>query len=258
MASLFALLFLLTLVGLGVGIFKPSLVPLRGRRSRGRIFKFYGGAAFGFFLMVGLTAPSPEKTSPPQPVLSNVPAASVTPQAATPSVTPSPIASPSPVPSSSQFKFPQQTCGDSASGSNDTWYPVFAEAERLAEIQKNYCADAIKTVRQENGKPAVQVASFTNQERATAFSKILKGEVGKPTEPKTTSSPTPLPEKQIEPEVIVPASPPSPAIGSPIREASQGSCDCPYDVDRRGRTCGSRSAYSRPGGSSPACYVGDR
>lgn len=29
------------------------------------------------------------------------------------------------------------------------------------------------------------------------------------------------------------------------------------NVDRAGRRCGKRSAYSRPGGSSPLCYEGD-
>src|SRR3954465_13500675 len=35
--------------------------------------------------------------------------------------------------------------------------------------------------------------------------------------------------------------------------AYQGSCPCPYNVDRRGRSCGARSAYRRPGGASPLC-----
>lgn len=36
-----------------------------------------------------------------------------------------------------------------------------------------------------------------------------------------------------------------------------GSCPCPYSVDRGGRRCGGRSAYSRPGGSAPICYASD-
>ena len=36
-----------------------------------------------------------------------------------------------------------------------------------------------------------------------------------------------------------------------------GSCACPYNRDRAGRSCGRRSAYSRPGGASPICYEGD-
>jgi hypothetical protein len=36
-----------------------------------------------------------------------------------------------------------------------------------------------------------------------------------------------------------------------------GSCPCPYNIDRAGRSCGARSAYSRPGGASPLCYPSD-
>lgn len=36
-----------------------------------------------------------------------------------------------------------------------------------------------------------------------------------------------------------------------------GSCPCPYNLDRSGRQCGRRSAYSRPGGRSPLCYAKD-
>jgi hypothetical protein len=36
-----------------------------------------------------------------------------------------------------------------------------------------------------------------------------------------------------------------------------GNCPCPYNRDRAGRSCGARSAYSRPGGASPKCYPSD-
>ncbi len=36
-----------------------------------------------------------------------------------------------------------------------------------------------------------------------------------------------------------------------------GSCPCPYNIDRAGRRCGGRSAYSRPGGYRPLCYRSD-
>jgi hypothetical protein len=36
-----------------------------------------------------------------------------------------------------------------------------------------------------------------------------------------------------------------------------GSCPCPYNTDRAGRSCGRRSAYGRPGGASPICYSSD-
>lgn len=36
-----------------------------------------------------------------------------------------------------------------------------------------------------------------------------------------------------------------------------GNCPCPYNTDRAGRSCGKRSAYSRPGGHAPMCYPSD-
>ena len=39
--------------------------------------------------------------------------------------------------------------------------------------------------------------------------------------------------------------------------AYSGSCPCPYSVDRGGRRCGGRSAYSKPGGAAPLCYASD-
>jgi hypothetical protein len=34
-------------------------------------------------------------------------------------------------------------------------------------------------------------------------------------------------------------------------------CACPEDLARNGSRCGGRSAYSRPGGASPYCYISD-
>lgn len=39
--------------------------------------------------------------------------------------------------------------------------------------------------------------------------------------------------------------------------AYRGNCACPYNVDRAGRRCGVRSAYSKPGGARPMCYLSD-
>jgi hypothetical protein len=36
-----------------------------------------------------------------------------------------------------------------------------------------------------------------------------------------------------------------------------GACPCPESVNRAGRRCGGNSAYSRPGGAKPFCYVED-
>lgn len=51
---------------------------------------------------------------------------------------------------------------------------------------------------------------------------------------------------------------PQPAAGNPIRKpAAADNCECPYDTDVRGRSCGKRSAYSRANGRKPVCYVGE-
>jgi hypothetical protein len=39
--------------------------------------------------------------------------------------------------------------------------------------------------------------------------------------------------------------------------AYPGNCPCPYNVDRGGRSCGQRSAWSKRGGQAPACYPDD-
>jgi len=39
--------------------------------------------------------------------------------------------------------------------------------------------------------------------------------------------------------------------------AYPGPCACPYSRMRNGRSCGGRSAYSRPGGHAPLCYPRD-
>jgi hypothetical protein len=99
------------------------------------------------------------------------------------------------------------------------------------------------------------------------------------TELTPTIQPTPIPEviETSEPEVTPEAettpdtsqrtfnSTSEPVTPSPqdnpdaaVRNAVSGSCDCPYDTDRRGRSCGARSAYSRNGGRGAVCYVRDR
>jgi hypothetical protein len=39
--------------------------------------------------------------------------------------------------------------------------------------------------------------------------------------------------------------------------ASGRPCACPDDLMRNGRRCGGNSAYSKPGGAQPYCYVSD-
>lgn len=63
-------------------------------------------------------------------------------------------------------------------------------------------------------------------------------------------APTPAP---VTPQ-IARAAPAEISDGGPIRSPYVGRCECPYDVMRNGRSCGGRSAYSRPGGAQPRCY----
>lgn len=99
--------------------------------------------------------------------------------------------------------------------------------------------------------------------------KPVAPEITKTPEPEPTPTPVkpaPTPEvtKTPEPKVITPEPKPKPTqppqvnLDAPVRKPVTGSCDCPYDFDRRGRSCGKRSAYSRPGGRSPICYVRDQ
>ena len=39
--------------------------------------------------------------------------------------------------------------------------------------------------------------------------------------------------------------------------ASGRPCACPYNMMRNGQACEGRSAYSRPGGAAPLCYLSD-
>lgn len=47
------------------------------------------------------------------------------------------------------------------------------------------------------------------------------------------------------------------AIIAESRAEYSGSCACPYDTDRAGRSCGKRSAYSKPRGAAPLCFNSD-
>ncbi|NJL81414.1 MAG: hypothetical protein HC815_31320 [Richelia sp. RM1_1_1] len=87
--------------------------------------------------------------------------------------------------------------------------------------------------------------------------------------PTVEPAPTLEPDIEITPEIIETPPPqnipepiePAPTQqdpNAPVRAAVSGKCDCPYDTDKRGRSCGDRSAYSRPGGASPVCYLSDR
>jgi hypothetical protein len=56
----------------------------------------------------------------------------------------------------------------------------------------------------------------------------------------------------------LPVASPKSAAGSAIRKPDAASnCECPYDTDKAGKSCGKRSAYSKTQGKKPICYVGE-
>jgi hypothetical protein len=48
-----------------------------------------------------------------------------------------------------------------------------------------------------------------------------------------------------------------PKIATQRSTRENPNCPCPYDVAFDRKTCGGRSAYAKPGGDEPACYVGE-
>ena len=80
--------------------------------------------------------------------------------------------------------FPKDTCGEQqpANEKTDTltFYPVFLDysEDNLQAIKDNYCRDAFKKVREDNGKEAIQVSSFISKERANQFTEFLENKLG--------------------------------------------------------------------------------
>lgn len=95
-------------------------------------------------------------------------------------------------PTASEFTFPQANCSDRTTSDSTTWYPVIIKGADLERIRSNYCGDAISTIQAISGTPAVQVATFTNYDKAVRFAKTVGGEVeGRPIDRIAQSSPSP-------------------------------------------------------------------
>jgi hypothetical protein len=100
------------------------------------------------------------------------------------SVTSSPVEqSPEAEETSNKFNFPKASCGGKPTGGDDTWYPVFVDGGNLEIIRRNFCADAVATVRKDTKVSTVQLASFTTREQAMEFAAAVGGDVGEPTFP---------------------------------------------------------------------------
>ncbi|MBN8564524.1 MAG: hypothetical protein J0L70_28740 [Leptolyngbya sp. UWPOB_LEPTO1] len=102
-----------------------------------------------------------------------------------------------PSPTDNPAQVAKETCGDS--GSADNWYPVFIDGGNLAEIQAKFCKDAIAKTREKNGKPTVQLASFSDRTRAEKFAKSVGGEVGEAYSVAAASTPVPI--APVEPDI---------------------------------------------------------
>jgi serine/threonine protein kinase, bacterial len=142
------------------------------------------------------------------PSVSPAVVASASPSASSPP-TPSPKSAEesSPQPSTEPSSTAEDTCGDS--GDSGSWYPVFIDNADVRQVRQKYCRDAIAKTR-DNGTPAVQVASFSDRQRAVDFASRVGGEVGepyqvgsskpssKPSSPAETSPKAETPPKQDE------------------------------------------------------------
>lgn len=80
--------------------------------------------------------------------------------------------------------FPQKYCGDKLPNDSKTntakLYPVFIDynESNLQTVRTNYCRDAFKKPSKDKGQEAIQVASFTSEERANQFKEFLESKLG--------------------------------------------------------------------------------
>jgi hypothetical protein len=76
------------------------------------------------------------------------------------------------------FNFPKQSCGDVKTGNETAWYPVFIDNGEIKTIRSYYCNDAISTIRKDTGNSTVQLASFSDRDKAVAFANRVGGVSG--------------------------------------------------------------------------------
>ncbi|GAB4197465.1 MAG: hypothetical protein Fur006_46120 [Coleofasciculaceae cyanobacterium] len=152
------------------------------------------GMGFAIAYMTSTSVPPPISQQTPDSTPKSTSSLNTNPSPnSTPKNTSSP-SSPSPASSSNEFdiaQFPQENCGDAVpttSSASTQFYPVFIKYnETNLQIAKSkFCTDAYQTKRKDTGEVAIQMASFTNRDRAELFSKFLNqqlgsGEVGQPT-----------------------------------------------------------------------------
>jgi len=106
---------------------------------------------------------------------------------------------------------------------------------------------------------AVPRPETANMARASAPVEIAP-RIETPLAAKAPPIPKPAVPKPNNTEVILTTAAIAALIVAASRQAYYASgrpCACPNDRMRNGRSCGSRSAYSRPGGASPLCFPSD-
>lgn len=96
------------------------------------------------------------------------------------------------------LNFPQATCGETSTEPRETWYVVYIDRANPDEIRRQYCNDAIGTVRKTTGVPTVQVASFIDYGQALKFATAVGGEVEVATGDQKAAGSTP--DRTIQPE----------------------------------------------------------
>jgi serine/threonine-protein kinase len=155
------------LIGGGIGsVLLLGVILLRGQPS------------------VVVVQPSPLS---PSPAASQSEPVSPSPIASSPEPSPSPEPSVTPSPTEPVSTAPE-TCGDPVD-SGQTWYPIFLDNADVAQVRQDFCQDAIAKKR-DNGTPTVQVASFSDPQRAADFAQKVGGEVGVPYQVGASPSPS--------------------------------------------------------------------
>lgn len=99
-------------------------------------------------------------------------------------------------------------------------------------------------------------SSASGTEERDGWRRVAAGSVTGWVAARYLSSTAPPPPPTKEPPAVARFVAPAEADrqSGPIREPYVGRCECPYDVMSNGRSCGGRSAFSRPGGRKPICY----
>ena len=94
------------------------------------------------------------------------------------------------VSNSYNWRFPRSRCGDTNYSGLQNFYPVYVnrtDVNTLKYLKQNYCRDAFILTRKKSNRRSIQVASFSDRNKAFAFERILlndsrvkSAEVGEP------------------------------------------------------------------------------